>query len=141
MGTDEARAARVAASIGDWIVAESIDLAAEAVNIPAGEIKSPLRERAKAAFARQIAIYIAHCTGRVSMSELAAIFKRDRSTIAHAVAAIEDRRDDAFFSAQLDLLEADLRDRLHIIIERCKRDAEKARARNRAQESPSRERA
>ncbi len=132
MGMDEARAGKAAPTIGDWIVAESINLAAEAVNIPAGEITSPVRERAKAAFARQIAIYIAHCTGRIPMGELAAIFKRDRSTVAHAVAAIEDRRDDPFFSAQLDLLEADLKERLALIAQRLKREAERARSRAQA---------
>lgn len=131
MGTGEGGAGKSPANIGDFVADESIALAAEAVRIPISEIRSPTRERAKAAFARQIAIYIAHCTGRISIGDLAAIFKRDRTTIAHAIAAIEDRRDDAFFNAQIDIIEADLRDRLDAIVERCKREAERARARGR----------
>lgn len=128
-GIGGARGVKSAASLGDLIAAEAIALAAEAVNIPADEIRSPMRERAKAAFARQIAIYVAHCVGQVSMTELAAIFERDRSTVAHAVACIEERRDDAYFNARIDLMEADLNDRLAVIVERWKRDAERARER------------
>jgi chromosomal replication initiation ATPase DnaA len=129
MGTGVTRGAKSAASLGDWIAAESIELAAETVNIPASEIRSPSRERAKAAFARQIAMYVTHCAGRVSMAELAAIFDRDRSTVAHAVACIEERRDDAYFNARIELVEAALNDRLAAIVKRWKRDAERARAR------------
>lgn len=129
MGIGGESGRKAAASLGDWIAAESIDLAAEAVRISAAEIRSPVRERARAAFGRQMAIYIAHVIGRVSMSELAGIFQRDRSTVAHAVAAIEDRRDDPFFSARMDLLEADLAARLESLVERWRREAEKARER------------
>lgn len=140
MGIGGARGGKGGAGLGDWIAAESISLAAEAANIPVGEITSPARERAKAAFARQVAMYLAHCIGQMSMSELAGIFKRDRTTVAHAVAAIEDRRDDAFFSAQLDILEAELKDRLALIVERCKQEAQRARDRGRMQASAPRRR-
>lgn len=139
VGTGVSRGAKSAASLGDWIAAESIELAAEAVNIPAAEIRSPVRERAKAAFARQVAIYVAHCAGQVSMAELAAIFERDRSTVAHAVACIEERRDDPYFNARIDLIEAALSDRLAAIVERWKRDAERARERARMRPAGGRE--
>ena len=57
------------------------------------------------AFARQVAMYLAHVVCRLSLSEIGAVFARDRSTVAHACGLVEDQRDDPIFDAKLDYLE------------------------------------
>ena len=61
------------------------------------------------AFARQVAMYLAHVGFGLNLSEVGRLFARDRSTVAHACALIEDRRDAAPLDRSLDLLEGALR--------------------------------
>jgi hypothetical protein len=63
------------------------------------------RGRAKVALARQVAMYLAHVACRLSLTDAGKLFNRDRTTVAHACAVIEDRRDDPLFDRALDLLE------------------------------------
>ena len=58
-----------------------------------------------AAFARQIAMYLAHVGFGLSMAEVGKAFGRDRTTVVHACHLIEDRRDDVRFDQMLDHLE------------------------------------
>lgn len=60
----------------------------------------------RAAFARQVAMYLAHVGLGVPMGEIGRAFGRDRTTVTHACHVIEDRRDDQGFDALLDRLEA-----------------------------------
>jgi chromosomal replication initiation ATPase DnaA len=53
-------------------------------------------------------MYLAHVVGGLSMSEISRLFGRDRTTVAHACARVEDRRDDAVFDRSLDFLELGL---------------------------------
>jgi hypothetical protein len=53
-------------------------------------------------------MYLVHVTGGLSLSEVARLFDRDRTTVAHACARIEDRRDDAAFDRCLDFLQLGL---------------------------------
>jgi hypothetical protein len=76
---------------------------------PAGRFEScpqvvPVPARA-AAFARQIAMYLAHVGFGLSMAEVGRAFGRDRTTVVHACHLIEDRRDDVRFDQMLDHLE------------------------------------
>ena len=76
---------------------------------PAGRFEScpqivPLPARA-AAFARQIAMYLAHVGFGLSMAEVGRAFGRDRTTVVHACHLIEDRRDEVRFDQMLDHLE------------------------------------
>jgi len=73
------------------------------------EIASPTRGRARAALARQVAIYLTHVAFELSLARVAAAFGRDRSTAAHACHKVEDGRDDPAFDACLEDLEACLR--------------------------------
>lgn len=57
------------------------------------------------AFARQIAMYLAHVGFGISMADVGKIFGRDRTTVVHACHVIEDRRDEARFDDLLDHLE------------------------------------
>jgi hypothetical protein len=60
---------------------------------------------ARVALARQTAMYLAHVVGCVSMTDVGVMFQRDRTTVAHACATVEDRRDDPSFDRALDLME------------------------------------
>lgn len=64
----------------------------------------PVPARA-AAFARQIAMYLAHVGFGLSMAEIGRAFGRDRTTVLHACHLIEDRRDEVRFDQLLDHLE------------------------------------
>lgn len=87
---------------------------AAAFGIPKHEITSRSRRRAPAAFARQAAIYLPHVGLGLSYTEAGRIFRRDRTTAAHACRIVEERRDDACLDACLDYLEAALRSRLDV---------------------------
>jgi chromosomal replication initiation ATPase DnaA len=91
----------------------SARLAAEVVSYALGvatdDILDEARGSASAAFARQVAAYLCHTGFELSLSRVAAVFGRDRSTIAHACHAIEDRRDEPQFDRWIGSLEAMLR--------------------------------
>jgi Bacterial dnaA protein helix-turn-helix len=72
------------------------------------EMRSVRRCRGDIALARQIAMYLAHVVGGLSLSEVGRLFGRDRTTVAHACAVVEDRRDDARFDRCLIFLEVAL---------------------------------
>ena len=57
------------------------------------------------AFARQVAMYLAHVACGLSLTEVGRLFARDRTTVAHACTVVEDRRDEMPFDRALDLLE------------------------------------
>jgi hypothetical protein len=63
------------------------------------------RGKAPVALARQAAMYLAHVSCGLSLTDVGQIFARDRTTVAHACAVIEDRRDDPVFDRALELME------------------------------------
>ena len=67
---------------------------AAAFAIPPGELRAPTRRSAPSALARQTAMYLAHVTFGLSLTEVGQMFGRDRSTAAHACRCTESRRDD-----------------------------------------------
>ena len=64
--------------------------------------------RAPAAFARQAAMYLAHVKLGLNLSDVGAYFGRDRTTVAHACARMEDSRDDPRLECVLECVEAAL---------------------------------
>jgi len=74
-------------------------------SVPLGEMRARTRRKAEIAFARQVAMYLAHVTCGMSLTEVGYLFGRDRTTVAHACALIEDRRDDPRFDRMVDNLE------------------------------------
>lgn len=74
-------------------------------DVPVAEINRRNRSPAPTCQARHVAMYLAHVAMRVSLSAIAEEFGRDRTSVAHAVRRIEDRRDDAGFDALLTRLE------------------------------------
>ena len=69
-------------------------LVAGALGIGLAELRAENRGRASAAFARQTAMYLAHVHFGLSLSQVGRNFGRDRTTVAHACARVEDSRDD-----------------------------------------------
>jgi chromosomal replication initiation ATPase DnaA len=69
----------------------------------------PTRGSPAEAFARQVAMYLAHIGLGLSFTTVARLFGRDRRTVAHACAVVEDRRDARALDRALDLLEGALR--------------------------------
>ena len=72
-------------------------------------LRQPTRGRANIALARQVAMYIAHVGCGLSLTEVGAVFERDRTTVAHACAIVEQRRDDDHFDAAIHLLDLVIR--------------------------------
>ena len=64
----------------------------------------------RAAAARQLAIYLAHVLLERPQEAVADLFQRDRTTVTHAVQAVEDRREDVpELEAEIARIEARLR--------------------------------
>jgi len=68
--------------------------AAAVAQLPASALSAPSRSRAPIARARQLAVYLHHVALGASLSACARSFARDRATVRHACAVIEDLRDD-----------------------------------------------
>ena len=58
------------------------------------DLRRTSRGEAQIAFARQVAMYVAHVWFALSLTEVGRRFDRDRTTVAHACKVVEDRRDD-----------------------------------------------
>ena len=83
-----------------------IEMVALVFEVDKKRFLSPTRGRKNVAFARQISMYLAHTGGGLSLSRVGEMFGRDRTTVAHACALIEDARDDHGFDRTLSHLES-----------------------------------
>lgn len=81
-------------------------------SVDLGEITANTRGKKKVAFARQIAMYLAHVTCGLKLTETGELFERDRTTVAHACSVVEDRRDEPSFDLTLYFLEQSVRNLL-----------------------------
>jgi hypothetical protein len=80
------------------------DVVSEAFRVSRSELRHATRGCARIAFARQAAMYLAHVACGLRFAEIGRIFQRDRTTVAHACAVVEDRRDDRRLDRVLDML-------------------------------------
>lgn len=78
---------------------------AQVFGVDAAAIDAETRGRAEVALARQVAMYLAHVACGMSLTDVGRMFSRDRTTVAHACAVIEDKRDDKVFDRAIELLE------------------------------------
>ncbi len=69
-------------------------------------LRAARRCSAPVAFARQIAMYLAHVSCGLTLTQVGRGFGRDRTTVAHACQVVEDRRDTPDTDLALDYLEA-----------------------------------
>lgn len=83
------------------------DLSTVAVvfEVDIGDLSATTRRSPRAAFARQVAMYLAHVVCGLSLTEVGTLFARDGTTVAHACEVVEDRRDDPELDGRLDHLE------------------------------------
>ncbi len=98
------------------VALEATLVTAEAFGLPSSQIMSNTREKATIVMARQLAMYLAHVVGQMSLGQVSSEFGRDRTTVGYSCRAIEDRRDSPMFDRQIDEMEAALRERLTTIL-------------------------
>jgi len=84
------------------------NLVSGALGIGVTELRTNRRGPAAVAFARQTAMYLAHVHFGLTLSQVGRNFGRDRTTVAHACARVEDSRDDPHFERVITCLEATL---------------------------------
>jgi hypothetical protein len=70
-----------------------LSLVAIAFDAPIKSLLGASRGPARIALARQVAMYLAHTALGISLSAVGRIFRRDRTTVAHGCALVEDARD------------------------------------------------
>ena len=85
-----------------WLMEAAV---AAAFAVPVDELRAPSRRPAGIAFARQSAMYLAHVALGLPCNTVGQIFRRDRTTAAHACQLVELRRDDPAIDRLLDMLE------------------------------------
>lgn len=69
---------------------QAIDPAVAAVfEVEIADLRAPTRRSPRTAFARQVAMYLAHVVCGLSLTEVGALFARDRTTVAHAAVGFE----------------------------------------------------
>lgn len=78
---------------------------AAAFAVPVDELRARSRRAAEVAFARQSAMYLAHVVLGLPYDAVGLLFRRDRTTAAHACRRVEDRRDDPAVDRLLQMLE------------------------------------
>lgn len=81
---------------------------AAAARIPLDGLRAANRGRKPVALARQTAMYLTHVAFGLSLTRVGICFGRDRTTVRHACALIEDRRDDPGLEFGLTALETAL---------------------------------
>src|SRR5947208_531072 len=69
------------------------------------DLYEPTRGSPRVAFARQVAMYLAHTSFELSLGMISRIFGRDRSTVSHACNVVENGRDDIWLDCRLQALE------------------------------------
>ena len=80
-------------------------IVATAFTVPAAALRLDSRGPAPVAFARQVAMYLAHTRLGLPYLRAGAFFGRDRTTAAHACRRVEDSRENPRIDRILDLLE------------------------------------
>jgi chromosomal replication initiation ATPase DnaA len=89
-----------------WLVQAAV---AHVTGVALSDLCASTRRPPRAAFARQIAMYLSHVVFHMRLCDVARAFDRDRSTVVHAFRRIEELREDPEFDRTLAWLEAMLR--------------------------------
>lgn len=88
------------------VVCQSVRLMTAEFLFMSGDRIGMRRERRRlACHIRQIAMYVCHVALQMTMTTIGEGFGRDRSTVAHACAVVEDRRDDRDFDEFVSAME------------------------------------
>ncbi len=92
----------------EWAVSQGdavIDLIAAIFGVDGRDLRKPTRCGIQVGRIRQVAMYVAHVTLQLTLTEVGIVFGRDRTTATHACHRIEDLRDDPDFDALMDRVE------------------------------------
>lgn len=77
-------------------------------HVPTRRLRASRRGRLAVAEARRTAMYLTHVAFGMTLTRVGICFGRDRTTVRHACAIVEDSRDDPAREFGLDALEAGL---------------------------------
>lgn len=69
------------------------ELVSRTYRLPRSALYAQTRCRKSVAFARQVAMYLSHVSLSYPLKDIAAHYRRDRTTVAHACRTVEDRRE------------------------------------------------
>ncbi len=83
----------------------AVNLVAAVQGVSPNEILNHSSRQAHIALARQLAMYMTHVALGNTLTKTGQLFRRDRTTVSHACARIEDMRDDPEFDHALTALE------------------------------------
>lgn len=97
-----------------------LNLVARHSKVPLNRLLQPSRGKVGICDARHLAMYLTHVGLSRTLTDVGEIFGRDRTSVAHACARIEDMRDDPAFDDEVAGLEA--------IVDRIRHDEEDADA-------------
>jgi chromosomal replication initiation ATPase DnaA len=86
-----------------WLVQATV---AHVSGVALKDLCAGTRRSPKAAFARQIAMYLSHIVFKLSPAGVARVYGRHPTTVAYALRRIEELREDPAFDRTLDWLEA-----------------------------------
>lgn len=84
------------------------NMVANGFGVDPRDLTAPTRGQSSIAFARQVAMYLAHVTCGLNLTDVGRCFDRDRTTVAHACEQVEDRRDVPATDLALDYMEVAL---------------------------------
>lgn len=87
-----------------------LQFVAEAFAVTVPDLLKTGRCIAAIALARQVAMYLMHVELGRPFTEVGRLMGRDRTTVTHACALVEERREDGRFDARIDAIEAKIRD-------------------------------
>lgn len=93
---------------GDSAAAAVVAIVARRRGVPLARLLHRSRCTADVAAARMLAMYLVHVVLSRTYSEVGQFFGRDRTTVAHACARIEDLRDRLSFDEEVAALEAEV---------------------------------
>jgi chromosomal replication initiation ATPase DnaA len=100
-----AKGPKAVMGVGRFQLRQVIDPAVATVfEVDDHDLRAPTRGSPRAAFARQVAMYLAHVVCGLSLTEVGTLFARDRTTVSHACRVVEDQRDDPELDGRLEHL-------------------------------------
>ncbi|WP_245409790.1 helix-turn-helix domain-containing protein [Pararhizobium haloflavum] len=94
-GDRDSGSARLACALVQTVVDELAGFVLTHVTADRDRGSGRVLRRRDAVHRRQIAMYVAHVTLCLSLTQIGRAFGRDRTTVGHACNVVEDRRDDA----------------------------------------------
>lgn len=97
------------------------ELVARTYRMPRSALYADTRCRKTVAFARQVAMYLAHVSLSYPLKQIAGHYGRDRTTVAYACRVVEDRREEEETELLINSLESALETMMLITPLTCRR--------------------